>query len=82
MMDKFFAYSKVFLPCAFTFGHYFFPSVYSVLAVLSSWRAVTVFRFLGQRIVAILPYIKQEIPIMIVFRALGFVADRSLRVLF
>jgi hypothetical protein len=30
----------------------------------------------GQRIVAILPYIKQEIPIMIVFRALGFVADR------
>jgi hypothetical protein len=31
---------------------------------------------LGQRIVAILPYIKQEIPIMIVFRALGFVADR------
>jgi hypothetical protein len=26
--------------------------------------------------VAILPYIKQEIPIMIVFRALGFVADR------
>jgi hypothetical protein len=32
--------------------------------------------------VAILPYIKQEIPIMIVFRALGFVADRSPRVLF
>ena len=30
----------------------------------------------GQRIVAVLPYIKQEIPIMIVFRALGFVADR------
>ena len=31
---------------------------------------------IGQRIVAVLPYIKQEIPIMIVFRALGFVADR------
>jgi len=31
---------------------------------------------IGQRIVGILPYIKQEIPIMIVFRALGFVADR------
>jgi DNA-directed RNA polymerase II subunit RPB2 len=38
---------------------------------------VTIFIFAGQRIVAILPYIKQEIPIMIVFRALGFVADRS-----
>jgi DNA-directed RNA polymerase II subunit RPB2 len=25
-----------------------------------------------------LPYIKQEIPIMIVFRALGFVADRDI----
>ena len=33
---------------------------------------------IGQRIVAILPYIKQEIPIMIVFRALGFVADRDI----
>lgn len=31
---------------------------------------------IGQRVVAILPYIKKEIPIMIVFRALGFVADR------
>ncbi|CAL1261965.1 unnamed protein product, partial [Larinioides sclopetarius] len=30
------------------------------------------------RIIAILPYIKQEIPIMIVFRALGFVADRDI----
>ena len=33
---------------------------------------------IGQRIVAILPYIKQEIPVMIVFRALGFVADRDI----
>ena len=33
---------------------------------------------MGQRIVAILPYIKQEIPIIIVFRALGFVADRDI----
>nr|BAO20858.1 RNA polymerase II second largest subunit [Branchinella kugenumaensis] len=33
---------------------------------------------IGQRIVAIVPYIKQEIPIMIVFRALGFVADRDI----
>lgn len=33
---------------------------------------------IGQRIVAILPYIKQEIPIMIVFRALGFVSDRDI----
>nr|BAJ78725.1 RNA polymerase II second largest subunit [Stichotrema asahinai] len=32
----------------------------------------------GQRIIAILPYIKQEIPIMVVFRALGFVADRDI----
>lgn len=30
---------------------------------------------MGQRIIAILPYIKQEIPVMIVFRALGFVSD-------
>lgn len=33
---------------------------------------------IGQRVVAILPYIKKEIPIMIVFRALGFVADRDI----
>lgn len=33
---------------------------------------------IGQRIIAIVPYIKQEIPIMIVFRALGFVADRDI----
>ncbi|KAJ1350334.1 DNA-dependent RNA polymerase II [Parelaphostrongylus tenuis] len=32
----------------------------------------------GQRIIAILPFIKQEIPIMIVFRALGFVSDRDI----
>uniref|UniRef100_A0A0N5BX22 DNA-directed RNA polymerase subunit beta n=1 Tax=Strongyloides papillosus TaxID=174720 RepID=A0A0N5BX22_STREA len=32
----------------------------------------------GQKIIAILPYIKQEIPIMIVFRALGFVNDRDI----
>jgi len=33
---------------------------------------------IGQRIIAILPYIRQEIPIMIVFRALGFVSDRDI----
>ena len=33
---------------------------------------------IGQRIVGTLPYIRQEIPIMIVFRALGFVADRDI----
>uniref|UniRef100_A0A7E4UL11 DNA-directed RNA polymerase subunit beta n=1 Tax=Panagrellus redivivus TaxID=6233 RepID=A0A7E4UL11_PANRE len=33
---------------------------------------------MGQRIVAILPYIKQEIPVIIVFRALGFVSDRDI----
>jgi len=32
----------------------------------------------GQRIIAILPYIKQEIPVIIVFRALGFVSDRDI----
>lgn len=32
----------------------------------------------GQCIVCTLPYIKQEIPIMIVFRALGFVSDRDI----
>ena len=33
---------------------------------------------IGRRIVATLPYIKQEVPIMIVFRALGFVSDRDI----
>eukprot|EP00731_Ephydatia_muelleri_P020895 Em0013g622a len=33
---------------------------------------------MGQRIVVTLPYIRQEIPIMIVFRALGFVSDRDI----
>ena len=33
---------------------------------------------IGQRIICILPYIKQEIPIIIVFRALGFVSDRDI----
>nr|BAO48655.1 RNA polymerase II second largest subunit [Hyleoglomeris sp. R077] len=33
---------------------------------------------IGQRVISIIPYIKQEIPIMIVFRALGFVADRDI----
>ncbi|XP_072027368.1 DNA-directed RNA polymerase II subunit RPB2 [Amphiura filiformis] len=33
---------------------------------------------IGQRICAVLPYIRQEIPIMVVFRALGFVADRDI----
>ncbi|XP_013400456.1 DNA-directed RNA polymerase II subunit RPB2 [Lingula anatina] len=33
---------------------------------------------IGQRIIAILPYIRQEIPIIIVFRALGFVSDRDI----
>ncbi|ESO11076.1 hypothetical protein HELRODRAFT_72376 [Helobdella robusta] len=33
---------------------------------------------IGQKIVALLPYIKQEIPIIIVFRALGFVSDRDI----
>ena len=33
---------------------------------------------IGQRIIGILPYIKQEIPIIIVFRALGFVSDREI----
>ncbi|TKR68631.1 hypothetical protein L596_024590 [Steinernema carpocapsae] len=33
---------------------------------------------MGQRIIAIMPYIKQEIPVMIVFRALGFVSDRDI----
>jgi len=33
---------------------------------------------IGQRIICILPYIRQEIPIIIVFRALGFVSDRDI----
>ncbi|CAG5128647.1 unnamed protein product [Candidula unifasciata] len=33
---------------------------------------------IGQRIIAILPYIRQEIPIIIVFRALAFVSDRDI----
>ena len=33
---------------------------------------------IGQLIVAILPYIKEEIPIIVVFRALGFESDRDI----
>lgn len=33
---------------------------------------------IGRRIIVTLPYIKQEIPIMIVFRVLGFVSDRDI----
>lgn len=33
---------------------------------------------LGQPIIAILPYIKQEIPIAVVFRALGFISDHNI----
>nr|CAB3265015.1 DNA-directed RNA polymerase II subunit RPB2 [Phallusia mammillata] len=33
---------------------------------------------IGQRITTIIPYIRQEIPIIIVFRALGFVSDRDI----
>lgn len=33
---------------------------------------------IGQRIIGILPYIKQELPVIIVFRALGFVSDRDI----
>lgn len=33
---------------------------------------------IGQRIITILPYIRQEIPVIIVFRALGFVSDRDI----
>ena len=33
---------------------------------------------IGRRIAAILPYVKQDTPIIIVFRALGFVSDRDI----
>ncbi len=33
---------------------------------------------IGQLIVAVLPYIKEEIPIIVVFRALGFESDRDI----
>lgn len=33
---------------------------------------------IGQPITAVLPYIKQEIPIIVVFRALGFIPDRDI----
>ena len=33
---------------------------------------------IGQKIIATLPYCRQEIPIMIIFRALGFVSDRDI----
>jgi len=46
----------------------------SVSSLLQSARKSAI----GQRIIAILPYIKQEIPVIIVFRALGFVSDRDI----
>lgn len=33
---------------------------------------------LGQTIKATIPYIRQDIPIIVIFRALGFVADREI----
>ena len=33
---------------------------------------------IGRRIACILPYVKQDTPIIIVFRALGFVSDRDI----
>lgn len=33
---------------------------------------------MGPKIIALLPYIRQEIPVIIVFRALGFVSDRDI----
>ena len=59
----------------------------SCFLIISFWLFLTVVIHLfqgarksaiGQRIIAILPYIKQEIPIIIVFRALGFVSDRDI----
>ncbi|XP_030377156.1 DNA-directed RNA polymerase II subunit RPB2-like [Scaptodrosophila lebanonensis] len=32
----------------------------------------------GQRVVAVLPYIKQEVPIIVLFRAMGLMADRDI----
>lgn len=49
------------------FLHFFFSSVQGVKKSA-----------IGQRIVSTLPYIRQEVPIIIVFRALGFVSDRDI----
>ncbi|KAL1233681.1 DNA-directed RNA polymerase II subunit [Trichinella spiralis] len=35
-------------------------------------------QLMGQRIVVNLPYVKQELPVIVVFRALGFVSDRDI----
>jgi DNA-directed RNA polymerase beta subunit len=56
---------------------YLIRSVFVLTASLRVFQSIKK-SAIGQRIIAILPYIKQEIPIMIVFRALGFVADRDI----
>jgi DNA-directed RNA polymerase beta subunit len=50
---------------------------YMLLLLLSSIQGVRK-SAIGQRIISILPYIRQEIPVIIVFRALGFVSDRDI----
>ena len=52
----------------------FVYSIYSMTCTLQGAKKSAI----GQRIIGILPYIKQEIPIIIVFRALGFVSDRDI----
>ena len=52
----------------------FVYSTYSTTCTLQGAKKSAI----GQRIIGILPYIKQEIPIIIVFRALGFVSDRDI----
>ena len=52
----------------------FVYSIYNMTCTLQGAKKSAI----GQRIIGILPYIKQEIPIIIVFRALGFVSDRDI----
>ncbi|KAH9507995.1 DNA-directed RNA polymerase II subunit RPB2 [Bulinus truncatus] len=57
-------------------GYFIINGSEKVLIAQEKWQQTQ--SAIGQRIISILPYIKQEIPIIIVFRALGFVADRDI----
>ena len=52
----------------------FIYSIYSIICSLQGAKKSGI----GRRIIGILPYIKQEIPIIIVFRTLGFVSDKDI----
>ena len=63
--------------CVLVSEYFEYLLVYILLYFMSVFQSARK-SAIGQRIISILPYIKQEIPVIIVFRALGFVSDRDI----